>query len=87
MGDVETIRVKGKKALTNKIEDMADEGWKLESQTTTTAIMKRPGGFGRKRWHALILILTVWWAWVVPNVIYMLFSYFINVKRTIIRME
>jgi len=82
-----TVRVKDKKALKNKVEDLKDEGWIVESQSDEVAVLKRPGGIGRKRWHFLILVFTVWWAWVIPNVVYALYSYFINVKRTIVKLE
>ena len=83
--DVKTVRVKSQKELDCKVEDMKDEGWIVDTHGAKEAVMKHTGGVGRKRWHALLLVATVWWAWLIPNICYALFSYFINVKKTIIR--
>lgn len=68
----------------NKIDDLQEEGWKLEKRENNRAVLvkHRYGGLGG---HILIFLLTSWWTFFLGNVAYAAYNYFTKSEKRIIR--
>ena len=73
--NVSVKRVKNKSALERAIEDATVEGWKLNTRSDTTAVMKKSGGVGSALGHLILLLLTAWWTFFLGNIAYAAYKY------------
>jgi len=68
------------KNLESKIEDLETEGYKIQTQSKNQAeLVKR--NLGKAFWHILIFLITVWFTFGLGNLLYLIYSYFVNADK------
>lgn len=80
-------RVENKKQLEQATEDAQAEGWKLKSSSDNVAVLEKSGGFGGAGGHIVVGILTIWWTFLIGNILYAAYRYFTGKKELRIKMK
>lgn len=62
------------------IHDYLSKGFSLISYDEKSVCIKK-NGYGSFKNHLLLFIFTIWWSFGLANLFYLLYSYFISVKR------
>jgi len=80
-------RVKSKKMLKTAVEDATVEGWKIQSEGDSVAVLKKQGGVGGALGHILVLVFTGWWTFGIGNLIFAGYRYVSGAQELIIKIE
>ncbi len=82
----EVFREQTKKGFDNRVEDKQTEGYEMQSNTGTQAILeKRTHGTAIN--HIIWFVLTFWWTLGIVNIMYLVFSYYVRKKTIVVRIE
>lgn len=66
-----------------EVTELVETGWRIESETPErVTLVKR--NFGTAKNHLIIAVLTIWWLFGLPNVLYAAYKYFDDSERTIV---
>ncbi|MBO7719602.1 MAG: hypothetical protein J6S29_05570 [Methanosphaera sp.] len=61
------------------IHDFLSRGFSLARNDEKSVCLKK-NSYGHFKYHLLLFVFTIWWSFGLINLLYLLFSYFMNVK-------
>lgn len=75
-----------KKEFETEVEDKATEGYRLVSKTDRQAVLVKRN-VGGLVGHFVVLLLTGWWTFLLGNVGYALYCYFVKADEVVIKIK
>lgn len=79
-------RVSSKEELDKTVSDYAAIGYRLKESGEESATLQRKY-YGSPLGHVVVLLATVWFTFGLGNIAYVLFSYFVNGEKVVVRLN